>query len=81
MTVQFSRRSAGATQRIPRSTLVRRLLQAHNDPAKQRLRSWLAAIDDPKLVEFGLTREDIAVLRARLINTSRPDKSFSRESF
>jgi hypothetical protein len=64
MTAQLSRPNVGATQLVPRSALVRRLLQAGNDPAKQRLRSWLVAIDDGRLHEFGLTREDIVILRA-----------------
>src|ERR1700752_991459 len=29
-----------------RSSLVRRLVAARNDPAKQRIRAWLAALED-----------------------------------
>jgi uncharacterized protein YjiS (DUF1127 family) len=46
------------------SSLVRRLVEARDDPAKQRVRAWLRDIDDRRLSDFGLTREDIAVLRS-----------------
>ena len=46
-----------------RSSLVRRLVAARDDPGKQRIRQWLMAIDDERLSRFGLTAEDIAVLR------------------
>jgi hypothetical protein len=49
--------------RKARSSLVRRIVQARDDPAKQRIRRWLSAIDDERLVSFGLTAEDIALLR------------------
>ena len=49
--------------RRARSSLVRRLLQAKDDPAKQRIRRWLSDIDDKRLLSFGLTPEDIALLR------------------
>src|SRR5882757_2622294 len=49
--------------RRARSSLVRRLLQAKDDPAKQRIRRWLSDIDDERLLSFGLTPEDIASLR------------------
>jgi hypothetical protein len=45
------------------SSLVRRLVGARDDPAKQRIRVWLSEIDDEKLLNFGLTVEDIAMLR------------------
>jgi hypothetical protein len=48
-----------------RSSLVRRLLQASDDPAKQRIRHWLSDINDEQLLSFGLTVEDIALLRGR----------------
>jgi hypothetical protein len=51
------------------SSLVRRLVRAQHDPARQRLREWLREIDDRRLLEFGLTPEDIAVLR----NTRSPE--------
>jgi hypothetical protein len=43
-----------------RSSLVRRLVQAKDDPAEQRIRRWLSDINDERL---GLTTEDIALLR------------------
>jgi hypothetical protein len=49
--------------RKARSSLVRRLVQAIDDPAKQRIRRWLSDISDERLLSFGLTPEDIAVLR------------------
>ena len=49
--------------RKARSSLVRRLVQAKDDPAKQRIRRWLSDIDDERLAGFGLTPEDIALLR------------------
>jgi hypothetical protein len=46
-----------------RSSLVRRLVQAKNDPARQRIRRWLSDVNDERLLSFGLTPEDIALLR------------------
>ena len=46
-----------------RSALVRRLIRAEDDPAKQRIRAWLSEIDDHRLFGFGLTPADIAALR------------------
>jgi hypothetical protein len=48
------------------SSLVRRLVQAKDDPAKQRIRTSLSNIDDGKLSNLGLTSEDIATLRGTL---------------
>jgi hypothetical protein len=45
------------------SSLVRRLVRAKDDPAKQRIRAWLSDIDDERLRRFGLTTGDIALLR------------------
>jgi hypothetical protein len=45
------------------SSLVRRLVRAKDDPAKQRIRAQLSEIDDERLLRFGLTSEDIAALR------------------
>ena len=46
-----------------RSSLVRRLVQARDDPAKLRIRHWLSDINDERLLACGLTQEDIALLR------------------
>jgi hypothetical protein len=46
-----------------KSSLVRRLVAAQNDPAKRRIRIWLADLDDLKLSQLGLTSDDIAILR------------------
>jgi hypothetical protein len=45
------------------SSLVRRLVQARDDPAKRRIRHWLSDINGERLLAFGLTQEDIALLR------------------
>jgi hypothetical protein len=46
-----------------RSSLVRRLVQAQDDPAKRRIRAWLCDLNDEQLSSLGCTSEDIAVLR------------------
>jgi hypothetical protein len=51
------------------SALVRRLVLAQNDPAKQRIRQWLGDIDDERLLSFGLKPLDIVILRG---SNSRP---------
>jgi hypothetical protein len=46
------------------SSLVRRVVQAQDDPVKQHIRAWLREIDDEQLSSsLGLTPEDIAILR------------------
>ena len=52
-----------ATRQKARSGLVHRLVKAKDDPAKQRIRHWLSDINDERLLSFGLTPEDIALLR------------------
>jgi hypothetical protein len=54
-----------------RSSLVRRLVQAHDDPAKHRIRAWLCDLNDEQLSSLGCTSEDIAVLRGRQRSNSR----------
>jgi hypothetical protein len=51
------------TELEARSGLVRRLVRARDDAVKLRARQWLAAIDDAKLLAFGLSRQEIADLR------------------
>jgi hypothetical protein len=46
-----------------RSSLVRRLVAAENDPAKQRIRVLLAKLEDERLSGLGLTLQDILILR------------------
>jgi hypothetical protein len=48
-----------------RSSLVRRLVAAGDDPGKQRIRSSLAALGDEALSRLGLTPQDIAILRGK----------------
>jgi hypothetical protein len=68
ITIQFSRQGMAvrpARSLKARSSLVRRLAQAQDDPAKQRIRAWLREIDDEQLSSsLGLTPEDIAILRS-----------------
>jgi hypothetical protein len=67
MTIQFSRQAIAAVSvSLPTtgSGLVRRLVQARNDPGKKRIRMWLLDLDDAQLRSgLGLTPENIAVLR------------------
>ena len=52
-----------AAELKPRSSLVRRLVRARNDAVKLRARRWLTAIDDERLLDFGLSHQDMAELR------------------
>ena len=66
MTIQFSRQGMAAPPARclkAKSSLVRRLIQAQDDPGKQRIRARLRELDDEQLSSIGLTREDINVLR------------------
>jgi len=65
MTVQFVRRGVAWVSPGGRASsgLVRRLVRSHDDPAKRRRLTWLLALDDARLLRFGLTLEDIAMLR------------------
>jgi len=68
MTIQFSQQGMSALPlNVPpgRSNLVLRLISARNDPAKARMLAWLLNIADERLAGFGLTPEDIAILRSR----------------
>jgi hypothetical protein len=53
-----------------KSSLVRRLVAAENDPAKRRIRAWLTELDDERLSGLGLTSEDIAILRGTAVAPS-----------
>ena len=67
MTVQFSRQGMAAVPTsapAPQSSFVRRLLQARDDAAKRLVRAWLLEMGDERILRFGLTPEDIAMLRA-----------------
>jgi hypothetical protein len=64
MTIQFSRQAIAAVSVPTTGGLVRRLVQARNDPGKKRIRMWLLDLDDAQLQSgLGLTPEDISVLR------------------
>ena len=54
-----------------KSRLVRRLVEASDDPAKQRIRRLLVAIDDERLLSSGLTPDDIVALRGTPESTGR----------
>jgi hypothetical protein len=57
-----------------RSNLVRRLVQAQDDPGKHRMRAWLCDLSDEQLSSrLGCTSEDIAALRG----TQTPSSSRS----
>jgi hypothetical protein len=57
--------SSGLVRRLLLRSFVRRLLlRSHGHPARQRLLTWLLAVDDARLLRFGLTPEDVAILRA-----------------
>ena len=60
---EASAKAEAIPRRRARSSLVRRLVEAKDDPAKQRIRRRLGDIDDARLLGFGLTPEDIALLR------------------
>ena len=67
MTVQFSRQGMAAMPLavpLAQSSFVRRLLQARDDAVKRRVLAWLMEIDDARLRGFGLSAEDITILRA-----------------
>ena len=64
-----------ATNRNRNSSLVKRLVQGQDDPAKQRIRALLGSISDEKLLNFGLSTADIALLRALNGNKVRRQRS------
>ena len=60
MTIQFSWQGMAAPPARclkAKSSLVRRLIQAQDDPGKQRIRAWLRELDDEQLSSIGLTPE------------------------
>jgi hypothetical protein len=66
MTLHVSQQGMGGlplNARRGTSGLVRRLVNARNDPAKARILSWLLNIDDERLAGFGLLPREIAILR------------------
>lgn len=60
------------------SCLVRRLIQAGDDTAKQRIRRLLVAIDDERLLSSGLTPDDIVALRGTPESVSKYDENSTR---
>ena len=54
------------------SSLVRRLVHPNRDSAKKRICQWLSEIADQQLFLFGLTVEEIAILRAERASLSDP---------
>jgi hypothetical protein len=45
------------------SSLVRRLIHPHHGSAKKRICHWLSDIGEMQLLQFGVTLEEIAILR------------------
>ena len=60
------------------SSLVRRLVHPNRDSAKKRICQWLSEIADQQLFLFGLTVEEIAILRAERASLSDPINSLTR---
>jgi hypothetical protein len=58
-------RKDGVPEPVPESSFLRRLLRANDDPAKQRCLAWLIEIDDRRLLEFGLSSRELAILRKK----------------
>jgi hypothetical protein len=78
--LQQGRTERPATHRKAGSSLVRRLVEAQNDPAKHRIRAWLSNLNNEQLSSLGLTPEDMAVLRDTQMPSSsrreqRPNKT------
>jgi uncharacterized protein YjiS (DUF1127 family) len=46
-----------------RSSLVQRLIKWREEAARQRIRAYLAAMDDARLAGLGFTADDIQALR------------------
>jgi hypothetical protein len=63
-----------------KSSLVRRLIAAENDPAKLRIRAWLTALDDERLSGLGLTSDDIAILRGARLCLAMSDQRTRRRA-
>ena len=63
MAMEVFKLNLDARCRKAQLSLVRRLVQARDDPAKRRIRHWLSDINVERLLAFGLTEEDIALLR------------------
>ena len=83
MIMKYSQQSIALrpiADRKVKSRLVRRLAQASDDPAKQRVRRLLVDIDDERLLRFGLTPDDIVALRGAPESARRYDE-YSTRSF
>jgi hypothetical protein len=59
----WATRAPYAEPPIARSALVHRLIRAHNEAARERIREWFCQMDDQRLLDFGLTPVDGAILR------------------
>jgi hypothetical protein len=83
MTTQFSRQGMAASPAgclKAKSSLVRRLIQAQDDPGKQRIRAWLRELDDKHFSNLGLTFEDIAVLHDTQTSSSSGRRAMARQT-
>ena len=75
MTFHFSQQGVAVLPlngRTCTSGLVRRLVNARNDPAKARILTWLLNIDDERLGSFGLLPREIAILRHQFPEQATP---------
>jgi hypothetical protein len=71
ISVQFSPQGMAALPLpvpVSTSSFARRLLETHGDPDKARVVAWLLKADDKRLLGFGFTPEDIALLRGLVRN-------------
>ncbi|MDE4915194.1 hypothetical protein PQI07_31825 [Methylobacterium sp. 092160098-2] len=63
MSLNAGNGSRASCHRRAQSPLVRRLVGADGDPAKQRILSWFKVIGDDELRRFGLSADDIKIIR------------------
>lgn len=67
--------AADTEKEWPKSGLMRRLIKAREAEARRRVRMYLVAMDDERLMSLGFTEEDIRALRrgeARAPSAVRP---------
>jgi hypothetical protein len=69
-----------AEDRNPTSSLVRRLVHPNRDSAKTRICQWFSEMADQQLLLFGLTPEEIAILREERASFSRARQTTAGQS-
>jgi hypothetical protein len=78
MTIHFFRHGMAARPARhlqARSGLVRRLVQAQDDPGKQRIRAWLRELDDEQLSSLGLTPQEVLRTDVPRYDDNQPRRS------